>query len=74
MVGAMTDNKITFGKAFPKLNYDSLHNVASPLEQSIAGQELFNECIEAYGGLEYLKSIKIKQLDVRYSNKDQKQL
>lgn len=46
----------------PKVNYDSLFENATVLDQSEEGQKLLDDCIKAYGGrekLEALKSLKI---------------
>lgn len=42
---------------YPKLNYDSLFNVATPVDLSAEGKALLDNCLEEYGGKELLGSI-----------------
>lgn len=48
---------------YAKINYDSLFNLATPLDQSPEGKELVDQCLEAYGGMEHLKALKSFRLE-----------
>ncbi len=54
-------------KAVPKLNYDSLWAMATPIEKSPNGQALIERLIATYGGMEKLKDI--SSLSVTYAMK-----
>lgn len=43
---------------FPRLNYDSLFAVATPLNESERGRDILDSCLDAYGGREHLSSLK----------------
>lgn len=52
-------------KGITKLNYDSLFANAVPLDESSEGRELIDKCLDAYGGLEKLESLKNFHLKYR---------
>jgi len=45
------------GADYPKLNYDSLYQSATPLAQSPRGKQLLDKCLEAFGGVEHLEGL-----------------
>jgi hypothetical protein len=42
----------------PKIDYEALYDAAVPLSDSESGRHVLAECLEAYGGVEKLKSLK----------------
>ncbi len=50
--------------AIEKLNYDSLFAAATPIENSVAGKKLIEDCLNTYGGVEHLK--KLKTFKIQY--------
>lgn len=42
----------------PKVNFDSLFDDATALDQSVEGQKLLADCLKAYGGREKLEALK----------------
>ena len=43
--------------AYPKLDYDSLYDAATPLAESAEGRKLVEGCLAAYGGSDHLKAL-----------------
>lgn len=53
------------GEGSSKLNYDSLQNLATPLENSSEGRQVIEKCLEAYGGFQKLKDLNSVKLHWR---------
>ena len=51
--------------AGPKLNYDSLFQAATLLEESKMGQTVLEKCLAAYGGVEHMRGLKSARLSWR---------
>ncbi len=52
------------GEVIEKLNYDSLWDEATNLKDSPEGNQVFDNCINKYGGLEHLN--KLKNMDIEF--------
>ena len=61
---AQTDDAVKFHhqESGPKVDYGALLASAMPLADSPDGQKLLSDCIEAYGGLDKLETLKSFQL------------
>lgn len=53
------------GEVIKKLNYDSLWNESVDLNSSPEGSKVLNNCLEAYGGLEHINTL--KNLEIEYN-------
>ena len=53
------------GEVIKKLNYDSLWNEAMNFDDSPEGNNVLNNCLKNYGGLEHLKTL--KNLEIEYN-------
>jgi hypothetical protein len=65
--GAQHQDKFHHKKSSPKVNYDSLSAAAKHLDESVHGQQLVENCINSYGGVEKLQSL--NSFELTYESK-----
>lgn len=53
-----TPDRYHHTKSSPKVNYDSMLAAAVPLSESVAGQALVDQCLNRYGGVDLLRSLR----------------